>query len=66
MDQLYDSIIAYFKLSEMVQQEQAKRCNEPKPNTPPIFRIRGLVSRDVTDGDLTNYLLKDKKEQDDE
>jgi len=48
----------------MVKQEQAKRCNEPKPNTPPIFRIRGLVSRDVTDGDLTNYLLKDKQQDD--
>ena len=30
----------------MIKQETEKRANEPKPNTPPIFRIRGLLMRD--------------------
>jgi hypothetical protein len=30
----------------MIKEETEKRKSEPKPNTPPIFRIRGLVMRD--------------------
>ena len=44
--QLYESIVEYFDLYEMIKVETEKRKSEPKPNTPPIFRIRGLVMRD--------------------
>ena len=53
IDELYDSIVKYFNLYEMIKEESEKRANEAKPRTPPIFRIRGLVMRDNEDNDVS-------------